>query len=472
MPQYLGQSDHRSVCPETPACDCKTHQISFQFSLHLMFSCRRCLSQTKILRFPNTHQTRARLHDAAVSRRNRLPEQISQVIKTSGPISIAAYMRQCLTNPEEGYYTQETPFGKSGDFVTSPEISQMFGELVGIWYLTEWMAMDEPHEMNLIELGPGKGTLLDDLLRASSKFKKFQDSIQEIHLLEASDKLREVQRLKLCGTNQFEKSGDDLWQAKSKYGPRVCWHTDIGTIPESLECPLLLAHEFFDAMPIHAFEMTKNGWRELLVDIKNSSVLLPAGPSSSSSTAEPPSFHLTLSNKASPLSLSLTKSARYAELVPPNRIEVSPDSQAIANKIAKLVRANGSKRGGSALIIDYGPADTIPIDTLRGIKSHRIVSPFQEPGTVDLSVDVDFAGIGEEAKKFEGLCVHGPVQQGDWLHKLGIGARATVLARNARTEEGKKRIEGEYRRLVESAGMGKTYKVMAITNKKAPSVGF
>lgn len=406
------------------------------------------------------------------SRKNNLPEQISQVIKTSGPISIAAYMRQCLTNPEEGYYTQETPFGKSGDFVTSPEISQMFGELVGIWFLTEWMAMGKPSQVNVIELGPGKGTLLEDLLRASSKFKQFLNSIQAIHLVEASDKLREVQRSKLCGTNQFEKRSDQLWYAKSTHGPQVCWHTDITSVPQNLDRPLLLAHEFFDAIPIHAFEKTEKGWRELVVDIKDSPVLLPAGPTATGQKDKKPSFHLTRSNKATPLSLSLTSSPRYDKLVPPNRVEVSPESQSIANKIASLLKADSIGNAGSALIIDYGPTDTIPIDTLRGIKNHKIVSPFEEPGTVDLSVDVDFAGIAAEMKQSDSLRVHGPVQQGDWLHKLGIGARATVLARNAKTEEAKKRIEGEYRRLVESGGMGKAYKVMAITGRDTAPVGF
>ncbi|CCG83124.1 Putative uncharacterized protein [Taphrina deformans PYCC 5710] len=405
-------------------------------------------------------------------RLNKLPEQLSQVIKTNGPISVAAYMRQCLTNPSEGYYTQETPFGKPGDFVTSPEISQMFGELVGIWFVTEFMAMGQPAVTNIIELGPGKATLLDDLLRASTKFASFKASVKEIHLLEASDKLRDVQRQKLCGNNQFDKRDDQLWYAESKYGPRVCWHGDIGSIPADLENPFLLAHEFFDAMPTHAFECTEHGWRELMVDIKDSPILMPSGPTPSDATAAEPSFHLTLANKSTPLAVGLTKSPRYSKLVPPNRIEVSPEAQGIANKIASLLQGTESRRGGSGLVIDYGPIDTIPIDTLRGIKNHKIVSPFQDPGTVDLSVDVDFAGIAEQVAQYGGLAVHGPVLQGDWLHKLGIGARATVLAKNARTEEGRRRIEGEYKRLVDPAGMGKAYKVMAITSHGQTPVGF
>lgn len=349
----------------------------------------------------------------------------------------------------------------------------MFGELVGIWFLTEWYAMEEPPQTNVIELGPGKGTLLDDLLRATSRFRPFVESIREIHLLEVSDKLREVQRSKLCGENAFDKRNNQLWYAQSKYGPMVCWHKDIASIPQTLACPFLLAHEFFDAMPIHAFEKTKHGWRELLVDIKNSPILMPSGPSGLAAQEAVPTFHLTLSNKATPYSLSLTKSPRFAKLEPPSRIEVSPESQSVTNTIASILQGSaGRGGGGAALIIDYGPNDTVPIDTLRGIKSHKIVSPFQDPGTVDLSVDVDFAGIAAEAGNFDGVQVHGPVEQGEWLHKLGIGARATVLARNAKTEEGKKRIEGDYRRLVESGGMGKTYKVMAITTDPRSPVGF
>lgn len=405
-------------------------------------------------------------------RKNDLPRQLSEVIKTMGPLNVAAYMRQCLVNPTDGYYTQQNVFGSKGDFVTSPEISQMFGELVGIWFLTEWMAMGKPAEINIVELGPGKGTLLDDLLRASAKFKPYLGAVREIHLLEASDKLREVQRQRLCGDDEaFDKKDDQLWYAKSKYGPQVVWHADIGSIPSDLNRPFLLAHEFFDAMPIHAFEKTSHGWRELLVDIKDSPAVVPAGPSPAASNAEP-EFHLTLANKPTPHSMSLTKSSRYDKLEPPSRIEISPESQSVANKIASLIQGKDGRPGGTSLIIDYGPSDTIPIDTLRGIRAHKIVSPFETPGMVDLSVDVDFVGIAEEIKKFDGLKVHGPVQQGDWLHKLGIGARATVLAQNARTEDRRKMIEGEYKRLVESGAMGKVYKVMAITAEPRESVGF
>lgn len=401
-----------------------------------------------------------------------LAQQLAQVIKTNGPISIAAYMRQCLTNPTQGYYTQRDPFGRDGDFVTSPEISQMFGELVGIWCVAEWMAMQEPKEVNLIELGPGKGTLLSDLLRAASKFPKFVKTIHEIHLLEASDKLREVQRAKICDQISFDRSNDQIWSAKSSYGPRVFWHADIATIPQDLSRPFVLAHEFFDAMPIHAFEMTENGWRELLVDIANAPALLPAGPSSTQDNAAEVNFHLTRSNKATPHSLTLTKAERYQNHTPPNRIEISPEAIGLVNKITSMISASNSSDsdGGVALIMDYGPADTIPIDTLRGISNHKIVSPFEKPGQVDLSVDVDFAGLAAESRKTQGIYTHGPVTQGDWLHALGIGARATVLAKNAKTEEGKKQIGKDYQRLTEAGAMGRSYKVMAITtNSRTPT---
>ncbi|ORY81601.1 S-adenosyl-L-methionine-dependent methyltransferase [Protomyces lactucae-debilis] len=399
------------------------------------------------------------------TRFDTLAKQLAEVVKTTGPISIAAYMRQCLTHPELGYYTQQTPFGKHGDFVTSPEVSQMFGELVGIWFVTEWMALSKPSVINLIELGPGKGTLLDDMLRAGAKFKAFLQALKCIHLLEASDKLREIQHALVGDGSPIDKSDDLIWHGKSKYGPGICWHADLSTIPKDLSHPMIIAHEFFDAMPIHAFERTEKDWKELLVDTKNVSTVVPA-PASESEVD--PSFHLTLSKSPSPHGKML-QSPRFECLKPPARVEVSPDSINVAIKLSEIM---GGQNQGSALIIDYGPKDTIPVDTLRGIRAHKIVSPFIDPGKVDLSADVDFKAIAEAFQQQGGIYAHGPVEQGHWLHRLGIGARATVLARNAKMESDRKRIEGEYKRLVESVAMGKVYKVMAITTRDVTPCGF
>lgn len=408
----------------------------------------------------------------------QLAFDLAEVIKTNGPLTLANYMRQCLTNPEHGYYSKQNPFGKEGDFVTSPEISQMFGELVGVHLLTEWMSLGKPAKVSIVELGPGKGTLLDDALRATSKFKGFNTAVQEVHLIEASDRLREVQRQKLCGHEQFKDATEGsgtIIRAKSKYGPTVSWHYDLASVPRSMPTPMVVAHEFFDALPIHAFEQTKNGWRELLVDVKQFSVILPSTAPTSPPSGVPPQFHLTLANRATLHSSAMLQSPRYAGLVPPARVEISPETLSVSRQLLELITQDGDSAGGggSILIVDYGPADIIPIDTLRGIRKHKIVSPFEKPGSADLSVDVDFDGIKREvlsaaAEKAAGgnsdVVVHGPVTQSQWLHAMGIGARATVLAKAAKTDEARDRVAKAYDRLTDqTVGMGKSYKVMAIT---------
>lgn len=402
-----------------------------------------------------------------------LSGQLKKAIEVSGPLSVATYMRQCLTHPTLGYYNQQTPFGREGDFITSPEISQMFGELVGIWFITQWLSMSQPTSVTLVELGPGKATLLSDLLRAASKFPKFLRSIQTIHLLETSDSLREIQRIKLCGNNPARLK-EGIWYGRSTYGPEVCWHADLASVPNDLEHPMILAHEFFDAIPINAFERTEHGWRELLVDYK----AVENAPGSIepdavlSFTHHIDDFHLTLSKRESRQSMSLAASPRYSAFQSSQRVEVSSEAQAIARRIAVLVAGKDKLSSGAALIIDYGPSQTVPINSLRGIRSHKIVSPFKDPGYVDLSVDVDFEGLASQARQVDRISIHGPVLQSHWLHGLGIEARREILKDKARDEMTKQRVEGEYHRLVDCTGMGKAYKVMAITTSPSSPAGF
>ncbi|KAK7204401.1 S-adenosyl-L-methionine-dependent methyltransferase [Myxozyma melibiosi] len=410
-----------------------------------------------------------------------LGEILASAIKTTGPISLAAYMRQCLTNPESGYYINKDPFGAGGDFITSPEISQMFGELVGIWVLTQWMAVSKPDESRLIELGPGRGTLMADMLKAFQSFGYFNHTVKEICLVEASPTLREMQHKLLCGEEPLEET-EYGHKSRTKYGQLISWYMDLKTVPKDDCAPFIIAHEFFDALPIHQFEHTQHGWRELLVDYSVPKVETPLSlPNQTTSIGpEVAKFHLTVPAYATASSRVIPSSSeRYKKLPIHSKIEVSPESWDVALEIAKRIQETDELgrvvNAGSALIVDYGPADTIPVDSLRAIKQHHIVSPFEEPGAADLSADVDFVALKEVARKEAGVDVHGPVEQGDWLHTLGIGARATVLANKQTTQEGKDRIAKAYNRLVERSGgaMGKVYKVMAFTPKGSPvPVGF
>lgn len=470
-----------------------------------------------------------------------LAQFLGQAITTTGPISVAAYMRQCLTSELGGYYTRtptagEDQFGTKGDFVTSPEISQVFGELIGIWLYAEWLAQGRKEKVQIIEVGPGRGTLMDDVLRTLSSFKRMTKSIEAIYLVEASPHLQKQQALRLAGTEELEKS-EVGWKAKCKYFPDcdIQWCEDIRFVPKGLlspvvyislanddaeetSTPFILAHEFFDALPIHVFQnvaqssipksstiMTPTGpitpkhgptapgnqWHELVVS--------PTNPYASTPNLKPgedkPDFEMTISKTPTPHSLYLPKmSKRYTALekTPDAIIEISPESLSYISDFA--VRIGGSdgaasrpaKPGstptakpvstenapfkkespsGAALILDYGTTSTIPANTLRGIRRHLPCSPFTSPGLVDLSADVDFLALAESAlAASDAVAVHGPVDQSFFLASMGIKERAERLLKNAGDEETRRRLDGGWKRLVDRGvnGMGRLYKVMAI----------
>ncbi|KAH7070257.1 S-adenosyl-L-methionine-dependent methyltransferase [Paraphoma chrysanthemicola] len=452
-----------------------------------------------------------------------LAKMLGEAITTTGPISVAAYMRQCLTAPEGGYYTRQTTtgedqFGTKGDFVTSPEISQVFGELIGIWLYAEWLAQGKKDKVQIIEVGPGRGTLMDDVLRTVSSFKAFANSIEAVYLIEASPHLQKQQAKLLTGSEDLKKS-DLGWMAPLKYVPGVSiqWCEDIRFVPkEETSTPFILAHEFFDALPIHVFQnvpqssipasstiitptgpikpkhgvtVAKNTWHELVVS--------PASPFASAGTIvttsaapekaeEKPDFELTVSKTPTPHSLYLPKmSTRYKKLEDTENaiIEISPESLAYASDFAvrigggnasaaasstsndKSTAFNKTQPSGAALILDYGPSDTIPANTFRGIRSHQTVSPFTAPGLVDLSADVDFLALADAALDASpGVEVHGPVEQSFFLSTMGIRERAERLLKGAKDEETRRRLETGWKRLVDRgpSGMGKTYKAMAI----------
>ncbi len=478
-----------------------------------------------------------------------LAKTIAQAIEVTGPISIASYMRQCLTNPDGGYYTKDLastteadPFGAAGDFITSPEISQVFGELIGIWFMTEWMAQGRPSQgVQFIEMGPGRGTLISDILRTIGQFKTFANAISAVWLVEAGEGLRKRQKDALCGeTAKMKKVGDASgknvwWEATSTHGIPVRWVEDIALLPgqgegQSEAIPFIIAHEFFDALPIHAFESVAPKpqeteqdprahllteaelrrarqpaasklpqWRELLVaptTSKLGSLLSPDSEKSTSNEEHGPEFQLTLAKASTPSSLVIPERPRYRALKSQvsSRVEVSPESSRYIIDFAKRIGGTGipsstrPRSAGAALIIDYGPQDTVPVNSLRAIRKHRVISPFTYAGTADISADVDFGALADVALDASpGVEVHGPVEQGMWLMQLGIQERAGRLLKELQKQstgsdrdENEKRMkdfEAGWKRLVEGGprGMGKAYKVMTIVpengGKRRP-VGF
>jgi NADH dehydrogenase [ubiquinone] 1 alpha subcomplex assembly factor 7 len=413
-------------------------------------------------------------------------------------------MRQVLTSDRGGYYTTTRTadqFGRAGDFITSPEISQIFGELCGIWFMTEWMGQGRKSSgVQLIEMGPGRGTLMGDMLRTIAQFKTFAKSIDAVWMIEAGEGLRMKQKDLLCGKDaELKKMHDGSgWECISKTEIPVRWVEDIALLPKTepgKTTPFIMAHEFFDALPIHAFESVaaspnaeqptpdRNNpdqaqaarksstsstpqWRELLVSptpLTPSFLYTPAELARSTPKTVPPDFQLTLAKASTPTSLILPSPPRYSALksTPGSRIEISPES---TRYIRDLTHRITPSSGGAALIIDYGPLDTIPLNSLRGIRGHEIVSPFSNPGEADVSADVDFTALAHAAVEASAdVEVYGPVEQGAWLRVLGIEERARQL--RGKMEEGKKaEFEAGWRRLVEAGprGMGKAYKVMGI----------
>lgn len=452
-------------------------------------------------------------------------------------------MRQCLTSDQGGYYTRQTSghdqFGAKGDFITSPEISQVFGELVGIWLYTEWLAQGRKEKVQIIEVGPGRGTLMDDVLRTISSFKPFAQSIEAIYMIEASDDLRKQQAKRLSDLEELEEF-ELGWRAPCKYVPNcsVNWCEDIRFVPkgmnhsrifhmeklnhdiEETSTPFILAHEFFDALPIHVFQNVadstipaasktitpdgpiqprtgpqapKNQWHELVVAPIQESQMART-PNEDNSPA--PEFHLTVSKSPTAHSLYLPQtSTRYKALQNTTDaiIEISPESLSyIADFAVRIGGANAPSAGppspvttnatinpkskpiqafqkprpsGAALILDYGPASTIPANTLRGIRSHRPCSPFKSVGLVDISADVDFVALAEAALDASpGVEVHGPVEQAYFLSTLGIVERAERLLKSARDDETRQRLETAVQRLIDRGptGMGRIYKAMAL----------
>ncbi|KAI8922037.1 S-adenosyl-L-methionine-dependent methyltransferase, partial [Powellomyces hirtus] len=356
-----------------------------------------------------------------------------------GPLSVAQFMRSALTHPLGGYYMKRDVFGAAGDFITSPEISQMFGELVGIWFITHWQTLGSPKDIQIVELGPGRGTLMSDMLRALGHFPQIHGSIRGVHMVDASPHLRQMQATKLAPSVKFP---EDLKSVTREDGLEVHWHESLDSVPEGI-CSMFVAHEFFDAMPIYKFELTKDGWREIVVTLDES-------PHS------PHHFAFSLSEgptKASSMIMAYEKFQHKYQVG--DRIEVAPDSYAVSNRISRRIKENS----GGALFIDYG-RDYALGDSLRGIRKHQFVDVLSHPGEADLSADVDFSFLRDSAQDL--AAAHGPITQSTFLRAMGIAARMQMLLKNADAEKRKDLATG-FDRVVSPAGMGTVYKFLALT---------
>jgi SAM-dependent MidA family methyltransferase len=356
---------------------------------------------------------------------NELLRELREIIAQEGPISLEHYMSLALSHPRYGYYTTREPFGAAGDFVTAPEISQMFGELIGLWAVEVWRIGGASTPLRLVELGPGRGTLMADALRAIRKLPELAGAI-EIHLIETSPRLVETQRTTLA-----------------QYEVPIHWHQSIEDIPSGVA--ICIANEFFDALPVQHFVRTENGWCERLVGLGADGKL---------------AFGLK-PHATNEIGVTATEGSI---------VEISPK----AREIVRAVTGKIAGEGGALLLIDYGYVETRSGETLQAMRDHRFVNPLEAPGESDLTAHVDFAALAREAAAGDAR-VHGPVTQAEFLLALGMAERAQMLKRKASPAH-VEAIDTAFVRLTdrtEPTSMGELFKVMAITAKDiGPIPGF
>lgn len=341
-------------------------------------------------------------------------KQIRELITQNGPINIETFMDMAISH----YYATRDPFGVAGDFITAPEISQMFGEIIGIWVADAWIKLGKPEAFQLIEGGPGRGTLMADVLRATKKIPGFHDAVQ-IHLIETSPVLREAQK-----------------QTLADYS--VTWHNNLDNL--SADPVIFIANELFDAFPIRQFECTGEIWHERYVDVQDDKLVI---------SLQPVEMHLPLVDGAIK--------------------EVSPVSLQFLKNLTNLIMANK----GVALIIDYGYDDVRVGDTLQAVKGHQYAPVLEDVGNADLTAHVDFLALKVYAPASSPLgpvTVSGPVNQGDFLRNMGINMRLERL-KSIATPEQTMDLQTGYVRLTAPNQMGTLFKVMGLCHDPSIQLG-
>ncbi len=344
-----------------------------------------------------------------------LARQLARRIVAAGPISIADYMAECLLDSEHGYYCTRDPFGTAGDFVTAPEISQMFGEMVGLALAQAWVDQGRPTRFTLAELGPGRGTLMADILRATRAVPGFTKAAR-VHLVEASANLRRVQQQTLAPV-------------------KAIWCDSADDLPGA---PLfVVANEFFDALPVRQFTRDPHGWRERQVGLLDDRL----------------SFGLSAPAPIAALDHRLgdTRAGDIVETCAPAR----PVIQAISSHIAT--------HGGAVLIVDYGGWHSLG-DTLQALRAHQPADPLATPGEADLTAHVDFEALAKAAKD---VTVSPMTRQGVFLERLGITARAQALAGRLSGTTLESHIAA-HRRLTHPQELGSLFKILAVTPVGSP----
>ena len=357
--------------------------------------------------------------------RQPVVRRLTDLISERGPISVADFMEIALGDPDGGYYATRDPFGVDGDFTTAPEISQMFGELIGLWCVDTWQRIGAPDEFALIELGPGRGTLMADALRAMSGLPACRTAAR-VHLVENSSTLRGAQQ-------------------KTLRDHGVTWHEGVpapGTTGLDGLPAIFVANEFLDALPVRQFVKIADAWRERLVDHDPAADVFAFTPSGTATPDGPNAARL------------------LADAAEGDVLEESPAVLSIVGDIAAHIAAYG----GAALFIDYGHRKTAVGETLQAVRRHRPIDPLEAPGMCDVTAHVDFQRVAEAAVTV-GVRPLGPLDQSVFLQRLGIRERADVLRQKADDRQTRD-LNAALTRLIGPTEMGTLFKVMALTEKR------
>ncbi|MCO6185472.1 class I SAM-dependent methyltransferase [Rhizobium sp. L1K21] len=350
-----------------------------------------------------------------------LGEKIKALIKSGGPISVTDYFALCLADPEHGYYKTREPFGREGDFTTAPEISQLFGEMVGVFMVQAWHAMNKPPRFNLAEIGPGRGTMMSDMLRVIEKLSPDMFDAASVHLVETSPRLRRIQAETLAPKVD-----------------KIEWHDGFDGIPDG---PLLLAaNELFDAIPIRQFVKTETGFRERMVGLDSDDAL-------------------TFTPGIAKLDPALLPGPAANQPIG-TILEIAPARCAVMQAICQHLMLHG----GVALAIDYGYVESGFGDTLQALHAHAFDPPLARPGLADLTSHVNFEELLLTAAK-TGIHVNGLTEQGDFLIGMGIAERAEALGRG-QDQQTQDTLRSALERLAGQADgqMGSLFKVMAVSH--------
>ncbi len=356
---------------------------------------------------------------------NELKNYLTGLIKHQGDLPISEYMRICLYHPRYGYYNQENPIGRSGDFITAPEISQIFGEIIGLWAANIWHNMGSPKRFYLVELGGGYGSLMADMLRAQKIVPHMHEAL-EVHMVETSEKLSQKQKQKIEAL---------------AYDIPCFWHKDIKTLPD--DAPVLfIGNEFFDALPVHHIQKKNESWHERCVGLDIADELIFT---LSEESLQPPATH------------PLIDDAKEDDI-----LEFSTDALALISQVAERIK----KQRGACLFADYGYAYPHFGETLQAVKAHKFVDILENPGCADMTAHVDFGALAQTAFVHD-IKILPLLSQAAFLNILGIKQRAEALTQNA-DEQTQKAIISQVERLTGEKQMGNLFKIFMCGSHDIP----